>query len=69
MFTDEQKQMILEIVEQTAMGLFTRNEMVDKLETIAKEADPTSKFEVDEELMDQISGVINSTSTMARRPE
>jgi hypothetical protein len=76
MFSEDQKQFIADIVEQTAVGLFTTEEMLAKLLAIAKQADPTAEFRTnadvfgtsdDEAAFAQAEAIMNSTSTMATR--
>jgi hypothetical protein len=75
MFNADQAQHILEIVELTAVGMYTQSEMVRKLEAVCREADPTAKFEDDsvfeaggdKAVLAQAEEVMNSTSTMATR--
>jgi hypothetical protein len=80
MFNEAQKQLIIEIVQLTADGMYTQNEMIRKLDAVCKEADPKSHFASDLEALgiqpddgatmtwDQAAAIMSSTSTMAQRP-
>ena len=74
MFTEEQKELIIDVVQQTADGLFAKGEMVRKLEAICKQADPNARFEDDgvfgtaADAEAEALAILTNTSVMAVRP-